>query len=142
MSVNCGRSVVSLDTLISSTNKTDCHDITEILLKVALNTITLTTEMVDMRLTNFVFVFRDLSHDYKLIKDWIQYTTEISSVSMLNLELEHKDRVKLNVMATNGAESTVTAESNGFIVDLTPPELEYIGDGTVANKDIRFQVNI
>ena len=28
--------------LISSTNKTDCHDITEILLKVVLNTITLT----------------------------------------------------------------------------------------------------
>ena len=29
-------------TLVSSTNKTDCHNITEILLKVALNTITLT----------------------------------------------------------------------------------------------------
>ena len=29
----------SLGTLISSTNKTDCHDITKILLKVALNTI-------------------------------------------------------------------------------------------------------
>jgi len=28
-------------TLVSSTNKTDCHDITEILLKVAFNTITL-----------------------------------------------------------------------------------------------------
>ena len=32
----------SLRTLVSSTNKTYCHDITEILLKVALNTITLT----------------------------------------------------------------------------------------------------
>jgi hypothetical protein len=31
-------------TLVSSTNKTDHHDITEILLKVALNTITLTLE--------------------------------------------------------------------------------------------------
>ena len=30
----------SQGTLVSSTNKTDCHDITEILLKVALNTIT------------------------------------------------------------------------------------------------------
>jgi len=28
-----------------STNKTDCHDITEILLKVALNTITLTPDI-------------------------------------------------------------------------------------------------
>jgi len=32
----------SLGTLVSSTNKTDSHDITEILLKVALNTINLT----------------------------------------------------------------------------------------------------
>ena len=32
----------SLGTLVSSTNKTDHHDITEIFLKVALNTITLT----------------------------------------------------------------------------------------------------
>ena len=32
----------SLDTPVSSTNKTDCHDLTEILLKVAFNTITLT----------------------------------------------------------------------------------------------------
>ena len=29
----------SLDTPVSSTNKTDCHDVIEILLKVALNTI-------------------------------------------------------------------------------------------------------
>ena len=33
------RSVVFQSTLVSSTNKTDCHDISEILLKVALNTI-------------------------------------------------------------------------------------------------------
>jgi hypothetical protein len=31
----------SLSTLVSSTNKTDCHDITEMLLKVAINTKTL-----------------------------------------------------------------------------------------------------
>jgi hypothetical protein len=33
------RSVVSPGTMVSTTNKTDGHDITEILLKVALNTI-------------------------------------------------------------------------------------------------------
>jgi hypothetical protein len=37
--MTCGKSVVSP---ISSTNKTDLHDIADILLKVALNTITLT----------------------------------------------------------------------------------------------------
>ena len=36
------RSVVSRGTPVFSTNKTDCYDIAEILLKVALNTITLT----------------------------------------------------------------------------------------------------
>jgi hypothetical protein len=38
--VTCDRFWFSPDTPISSTNKTDCHDITEILLKVTLNTIT------------------------------------------------------------------------------------------------------
>jgi hypothetical protein len=42
--VTCGRAWFSLDTPVSSTNKTDHHDITEILFKVALNTITLTLE--------------------------------------------------------------------------------------------------
>jgi hypothetical protein len=37
--VTCSRSVVSLGTPISSTNKTDRHDIAEILLKVTLNII-------------------------------------------------------------------------------------------------------
>ena len=41
LSVTCDRFWFSPDTPISSTNKTDCHDITEILLKVTLNTITL-----------------------------------------------------------------------------------------------------
>jgi hypothetical protein len=34
----------SADTLVSSTNKIECHDITEILLKVAFNMITLTLQ--------------------------------------------------------------------------------------------------
>ena len=37
----CSRSVVFLGTSVSSTNKTDHHDITEILLQLMLNTITL-----------------------------------------------------------------------------------------------------
>ena len=75
-----------------------------------------------------------------MIKDWVQYTSDTTSVSWLNLDLAHKDRVKVNVKATNGAQSTVTVESNGFVVDLTPPELVYIKDGTVAGEDIKFQV--
>ena len=40
----------SLETLISSTNKADRHDVTEILLKVALNTITLTLILCKIQL--------------------------------------------------------------------------------------------
>jgi hypothetical protein len=40
--VTCGSSVDFLGTLISSTNKTDGHDIIEIFLIVALNTLTIT----------------------------------------------------------------------------------------------------
>jgi hypothetical protein len=40
LSMPCGTWVVSSVTPVSSTNKTDRHDITETLLKVALNTIT------------------------------------------------------------------------------------------------------
>jgi hypothetical protein len=45
-------------TPVSSTNKTDCHDITEILLKVALNTIDLNQSIMSMG---------------KIGKDWIRY---------------------------------------------------------------------
>ena len=45
LSVTCDRSVIiSPDPPVSSTNKTDRHDITDILLKVALNTINLTNQ--------------------------------------------------------------------------------------------------
>jgi hypothetical protein len=40
------RSVILSGTPVSSTNETDCHDITEILLIVALNTITLTQKPI------------------------------------------------------------------------------------------------
>ena len=43
MSVTCSKSVVSPDTPVSSFNKTDCRDITEILLKVVLNTFYMTS---------------------------------------------------------------------------------------------------
>jgi len=42
LSVTCDKWVVLSGTPVSSTNKTDRHDITEILLKVALNTTTIT----------------------------------------------------------------------------------------------------
>jgi hypothetical protein len=47
---------------VSSTNKTDHHDITEILLKVALNTTTLTLLFIEYFYTN---AFHSKTVDYK-----------------------------------------------------------------------------
>ena len=49
----------SLETPVSSTNKTDCHDITEILLKVELNTIILTLNAMynDFQFDNWLHIY-------------------------------------------------------------------------------------
>ena len=44
-------------TLVSSTNKTDCHDITEILLKVALNTIKPTIYLKQNEFQNVINIY-------------------------------------------------------------------------------------
>ena len=54
MSVTCDKTVFFSDTPVSSINNTDHHDITEILLRVALNTITLTLIVITM---NWLFCF-------------------------------------------------------------------------------------
>jgi hypothetical protein len=46
---------------ISSNNKTDCHNITEILLKVALNTITLTKD-IDKNHSYAIFPYKNNNH--------------------------------------------------------------------------------
>ena len=43
-------------TLVSFTNKTDRHDIAEILLKVALNTITLTLKLTQIQIKNVIAI--------------------------------------------------------------------------------------
>jgi hypothetical protein len=48
-------------TLVSSTNKTECHNIAEILLKVALNTITLTLDWKLVHLEYFPSYYKTCS---------------------------------------------------------------------------------
>ena len=47
-------------TLVSSTYKTDCHDITEILLKVTLNIITLTPTVISMNYWDFFKIHQNM----------------------------------------------------------------------------------
>jgi hypothetical protein len=57
----------SLGTPVSSTNKTDIHDITEILLKVALNTITLTLTL-SLLLKNISLYIVEIMFESSLLK--------------------------------------------------------------------------
>jgi hypothetical protein len=57
----------SLGTPFSSTNKTDCHDIAEILLKVALNTIPLITMLISCYNTDLIFILMTLLFFFKLV---------------------------------------------------------------------------
>ena len=52
----------SLATPVSSTNKTDHHDLIEILLKVALNTITLTLLMICFKEADLIPIFVHFYH--------------------------------------------------------------------------------
>ena len=72
-SVTCGRSV-------SSTNKTDCYDITEILLKVGLNTTTLTlkqrtywTLIADIFIYNIFNIYTNRINIYYIIYPQLLY---------------------------------------------------------------------
>ena len=59
--MTCNRSVVSLVTPVSSTNKTDCHNTTEILLKVALNTINQTKPEILSHLFWILDLIKDIA---------------------------------------------------------------------------------
>jgi hypothetical protein len=80
LSVTCDRSVVFFGySAISSTNKTDRHDITVILLKMALNTITLTLAKENYTVT--------VNHYWKWPK-WLVglcYLTPLSTLFLLSL---------------------------------------------------------
>jgi hypothetical protein len=54
--VTCDRSVFSPGPPVSSTNKTDCHDITEILLKMALSTIKQANKQKHFKVKPFLIV--------------------------------------------------------------------------------------
>ena len=51
------------------------------------------------------------------------------------------DRVHVSVTAVNGAEREVTAQSDGFLVDTTPPMLIYFRDGLDNTTDVQYQTN-
>jgi hypothetical protein len=70
LSVTCDSSVVFSGTPVSSTNETDRHDITEILLKVALISIGLTVTLFFNQFRQFWYILNEIKiiYDGKAVK--------------------------------------------------------------------------
>ncbi|XP_064643636.1 uncharacterized protein LOC135497734 [Lineus longissimus] len=58
-----------------------------------------------------------------------------------HFHLKHKDRVRTLLRATNGANNAITGTTDGFLVDLTPPKLDFIRvvDERNPEKDFKYQ---
>jgi hypothetical protein len=74
------------------------------------------------------------------VRDWVPLSNETREVDWVNFHLKHKDNVKVKLRTTNGALNSIINETDGFIVDLTPPVLVNLGDGSVLHEDNTFQV--
>ena len=89
--INCQRLAAgrwfSPGTQVSSTNKTDCHDTTEILLKVALNTITQTKSFVAMLVSTMILLLQMYLSDSGVILCYYHslYITSDTIVNLLNV---------------------------------------------------------
>jgi hypothetical protein len=77
-------------TLVSSTNKTDCHDITEILLKVALNTITLIIALSHICMLDFQIKSNmKLSLKIMVGRDWEEFFVKETMAPYLTTSRGH-----------------------------------------------------
>eukprot|EP00105_Crassostrea_gigas_P044578 XP_019928726.1 PREDICTED: uncharacterized protein LOC105342845 [Crassostrea gigas] len=83
----------------------------------------------------------NLSQDYEEIRDWTKFDASTSSVKWLNFHNYHKDIIKTSLRTTNRALNEIVNTTDGFIVDLTPPQLHYLWDGD-QEKDREFQSDI
>lgn len=70
------------------------------------------------------------------------FNNDTESVQWLNFHLHHNDYITLKLRTTNRALNSIVNETDGFRVDLTPPKLIYIRDGTGDKEDAEFQVHV
>lgn len=84
--------------------------------------------------------FSNNTDHYEVVRDWITFSKEINSIEWVNFNLQHKDNVKVKLRTINTALNSIINETDGFVVDLTSPVLVSLGDGTLLNEDITFQV--
>ncbi|XP_064646638.1 uncharacterized protein LOC135499666 isoform X2 [Lineus longissimus] len=78
-----------------------------------------------------------VAHSYESIFD----PAGVTGFQWGHFHLRHKDQVRSTIQVTNGARNAAKLTTNGYLVDLTPPELDYIFDGKSPRKDISFQTS-
>lgn len=89
----------------------------------------------------FCLDFRNMSNEFSVIRPYVTFGNESISARWLNFHLEHRDRIKIQLKTTNGALNSIVNETDTYVVDLTPPALQYLGDGLTQEQDIDFQVS-
>ena len=63
----------------------------------------------------------------------------VSQISLTQFSFTNGDQIFVEVEASNGAGLTRTVTSNGYTIDLTPPQVTNIVDGTDLNGDVNYQ---
>ncbi|KAL5014713.1 hypothetical protein ScPMuIL_008983 [Solemya velum] len=84
----------------------------------------------------------NLTEDFVVLKDWTSFNNQTEDVIWRNFYLQHRDKIKVVLETVNGALNSVKNETDGFVVDLTPPKLLHLGDGLTENSDIEYQSQI
>ncbi|XP_048258676.1 uncharacterized protein LOC125384201 [Haliotis rufescens] len=84
---------------------------------------------------------KGLSPDFEVVKDWKTLGKDVSQIEWHNFHLNHQDVVKTKLKTINNALGTVEQTTDGFVVDLTPPRMVFLGDGREQNKDAEFQIS-
>lgn len=65
----------------------------------------------------------------------------VNRISLNQFSFSNGDQISVEVEATNGAGMTAAASSDGYTIDLTPPHVSYIVDGSDPSGDLEYQVS-
>ena len=67
----------------------------------------------------------------------------VHQISLSQFSFANGDRISFTVEARNGAGLTSTIMSNGYVIDLTPPQVSYIIDGlgSGSGDDLEYQTD-
>jgi hypothetical protein len=77
------------------------------------------------------------------VVDWTRLASNVTEhAGFFHLHLKHGDQVETELRVTNGALNQVVMATDGFVVDLTPPLLVFLGDGPDWEADTEYQVGI